>query len=106
NRDAPIDSVWSPASGLVSIPYQQWRTGDHHRDGLLLVCGTGITPGRRAEPMSVVDIAPTIAASLDVSVPSFDGVAHADLLPSSSKARRELPATRMRPPTRTPRPHP
>ena len=46
NRDAPIDTVWSPATGVVTAPYLQWRTGDHHRAGLLLASGPGIEPGR------------------------------------------------------------
>jgi predicted AlkP superfamily phosphohydrolase/phosphomutase len=88
NREAPIDAVWSPATGVVSQPYNQWRTGDHDRRGLLLVTGPGITPGRRPGPMSVVDIAPTLAASLDVEVPSFDGVAHVDLVPTGAAFAR------------------
>ncbi len=42
NRNAPIDTVWSPATGVVTAPYLQWRTGDHHREGLLLASGPGI----------------------------------------------------------------
>jgi predicted AlkP superfamily phosphohydrolase/phosphomutase len=90
NRRAPIDVVWSPATGVVSSPYTGFRTGDHHRKGLLIVAGSGIRAGRRAQPMPVVDIGPTLAASLGVDVPSFDGVAHADLLRDSAASERSV----------------
>ena len=45
NRNAPIDTVWSPATGVVTAPYLQWRTGDHHRAGLLLATGPGVAAG-------------------------------------------------------------
>jgi predicted AlkP superfamily phosphohydrolase/phosphomutase len=93
NRDAPIDRVWSPATGLVNGAYDMWRTGDHHRRGLLLAVGGGIAPGRRAGTMPVVDVGPTLAASLDLDVPSFDGVARDDLLPGAHTATRMRPAS-------------
>ena len=64
NRDAPIETVWSPATGVVRVPYEGWRTGDHHRQGLLLARGPGISPGPRPARMPVLDVAPTVAASL------------------------------------------
>ena len=91
NRDAPIDTVWSPATGVVTAPYGQWRTGDHHRGGLLLVQGEGVRPGRRAEAISVVDIAPTLAASLAVDAADVDGVVRADLVPRSGRVARPTP---------------
>ena len=83
NRDAPIDTVWSPATGVVTAPYLQWRTGDHHRAGLLLASGPGIEPGRRSGKISVLDVAPTLAASLGVEPPPIDGIARADLVPET-----------------------
>ena len=85
NRAAPVDTVWSPATGVVSAPYTQWRTGDHQRPGLLLAQGRGIEPGRRAGSISVMDVAPTLAASLGIQPPPIDGVARVDLLPSESR---------------------
>ncbi|MDQ1459361.1 MAG: hypothetical protein QOI08_845 [Actinomycetota bacterium] len=82
DRSAPIDTVWSPATGVVTAPYKQWRTGDHDRSGLLLARGRGITPGRRPGTISVIDVAPTLAASLGVTPPDIDGIARADLVPS------------------------
>jgi predicted AlkP superfamily phosphohydrolase/phosphomutase len=102
NRAAPINAVWSPATGLVSVPYRDWRTGDHHRGGLLLAAGPGIAPGRRAGVMPVVDIAPTLAAALDLDCTRFDGVPHDDLI-GGVRARV---AVRPRPPEVVPvRPH-
>ena len=83
NRTAPIETVWSPAVGVVRVPYDQWRTGDHHRRGLLLARGPGITPGRRAGRMPLLDIAPTLAASLGFDFNDFDGTPRADLVPAA-----------------------
>jgi predicted AlkP superfamily phosphohydrolase/phosphomutase len=91
NRDAPIDTVWSPATGVVTAPYLQWRTGDHHRSGLLLARGRGIDPGRRAGTISVMDVAPTLAASLGVEPPEIDGVARLDLLPRNVRSDAASP---------------
>jgi predicted AlkP superfamily phosphohydrolase/phosphomutase len=93
NREAPIDTVWSPATGVVTAPYRQWRTGDHDRSGLLLAYGAGIEPGRRPGAISIMDVAPTLAASLGVDPPDIDGVARADLLPAHAAARVTRPAT-------------
>jgi hypothetical protein len=88
NRNAPLDTVWSPATGVVHAPYEEWRTGDHHPEGLLLVAGPGVTPGVRPNAIPVMDIAPTLAASLDIEMTGVDGIARADLLPSHARAVR------------------
>jgi predicted AlkP superfamily phosphohydrolase/phosphomutase len=93
NRDAPIDTVWSPATAVVTAPYKQWRTGDHDRSGLLLAAGGGVAPGRRAGTISVMDVAPTLAASLGVTPPAVDGIVRTDLLP----ARAAVPSSVARP---------
>ena len=92
NRNAPIDTVWSPATGVVTAPYKQWRTGDHDRSGLLLATGRGITPGRRSGAISVMDVAPTLAASLGVETPDIDGLARADLLPTDARTAEVRPS--------------
>jgi predicted AlkP superfamily phosphohydrolase/phosphomutase len=98
NRDAPIDTVWSPATGVVTAPYQQWRTGDHHRSGLLLALGSGIEPGRRPGSISVMDVAPTLAASLGIPTPDVDGIARADLLPAMVPPSAVRPSNALRRP--------
>ena len=94
NRTAPIETVWSPATGIVRVPYEEWRTGDHHRGGLLLARGPGIEPGRRRERMPVLDIAPTLAASLGFDFPDLDGTPRVDLVPgagaTSARTRRAV----------------
>ena len=54
--------------------------------GLLLASGPGIAPGRRAGEISVLDVAPTLAASLGVETPAIDGIARADLVPAAARA--------------------
>ena len=91
HRDASISTVWSPATGVVTAPYLEWRTGDHDRRGMLLATGAGVRPGTRPAPISVVDVAPTLAASLGVDPPELagrpiDGMARPDLLPAGAPA--------------------
>lgn len=105
NRRAPIDTVWSPATGVVHLPYEQWRTGDHHRGGLLAVRGPGIRPGRRPGTMPVLHVAPTLAATLGVEVPDHEAPPWPDLVPTARRraARtlaRPLPEPRARAPRR------
>jgi predicted AlkP superfamily phosphohydrolase/phosphomutase len=94
NRNAPLETVWSPATGVVHAPYGEWRTGDHHPEGLLLVTGPGVTPGVRPNAIPVMDIAPTLAASLDIEMTGVDGIARADLLPTNARAVRASTAIR------------
>ena len=90
NRDTPLSTVWSPATGVVTAPYLEWRTGDHERRGLLLASGEGIEPGLRREAIAVFDVAPTLAAACGVEPPevggrAIDGVARPDLLPRAAR---------------------
>lgn len=56
------------------------RTGDHRPEGLFVAAGPGIGPGRLSRSVSVMDFAPTLAALLDVEVPSPDGQPIRELL--------------------------
>ncbi len=94
DRSAPIDRVWSPDIGVVNVPYDGFRTGDHNDRGLVVVRGPGITPGRRATPMSLVDVAPTICAALGVDLPGTEGVVHADLIARGSEEPSAVTAVR------------
>jgi predicted AlkP superfamily phosphohydrolase/phosphomutase len=69
-------SVHSPKFGTVDLRhvYQGSRMGDHRTPGLAFACGPSIQPGKLPEPISVLDIAPTVAAHLGVSLPNVDGV--------------------------------
>ena len=80
---APKVRAASGRIGVVREEYRGVRTGDHRPDGLLFVRGPGIPPGRIEEPVHAVDIAPTIAAMLDVDLPDTDGRALTSLLKST-----------------------
>ena len=60
------------------------RTGDHRPEGLFVAAGPGIGPGRLSRSVSVMDFAPTLAALLDVEVPSPDGQPIRELLAARS----------------------
>jgi len=72
-RTAPIETVWSPKTGLVHAPYTHWRTGDHRPDGLLLAIGPGVPSDRVLPCVDLEDIAPSIAARLGVGLEDVDG---------------------------------
>ena len=72
-RDTPIEAVTSPEIGTVHAPYRYWRSGDHKPDGVLLVRGPDIEPEARQPAIDVVDIAPSLAARLGVSLDGVDG---------------------------------
>ncbi len=72
-RTAPIETVWSPKTGLVHAPYTHWRTGDHRPDGLLLAIGPGVPRHTVLPCVDLEDIAPSIAARLDVRLEDVDG---------------------------------
>jgi predicted AlkP superfamily phosphohydrolase/phosphomutase len=62
------------------------RTGDHRSEGLFVAAGAGIGPGRLSRSVSVMDFAPTLAALLDVEVPSPDGQPIRELLAARPSA--------------------
>ena len=74
NRDAPIAQVQSPKTGTVLHKYQSGRTGDHRPEGILFAHGSWVKPGLiGSSALPVIDLAPTIAALLGVSLPNIDG---------------------------------
>jgi predicted AlkP superfamily phosphohydrolase/phosphomutase len=74
DRSAPVTAVESPRTGRVEGRFEGTRTGDHKEAGLFVAVGPGVAPGRLAEPVSVMDFAPTIGALLGVPLPDVDGV--------------------------------
>jgi predicted AlkP superfamily phosphohydrolase/phosphomutase len=56
------------------------RSGDHRREGLFVALGPGLEPGRLAEPVSIMDFAPTLARRLGVELPAAAGHPIAPLL--------------------------
>ena len=73
NRTAPISRIGSPRAGVIEATYTGCRTGDHQEQGLYVIAGPGIEPGRRIEPISVTDFGPTCAALLGTVLPGVDG---------------------------------
>lgn len=94
DRSAPVERVWSPATGTVAAEYWHWRTGDHNDRGLVIVRGRGVAAGRRRHPISLADIAPTLCATLGAPLPGAEGTVHRHLLPrrkAATKPRKERP---------------
>ncbi|CRK58977.1 hypothetical protein [Alloactinosynnema sp. L-07] len=61
-RTGPIETVWSPKTGIVHRPDTHWRTGDHRPEGVLLAKGPGFEPGARLGNIDVVDLGASLAA--------------------------------------------
>ena len=74
----------SAAIGVVEGANDFGRTGEHRREGLLVVAGQGVRPGLLKRVVSILDIAPTIATILGVDLPDCDGQA----MPELADARR------------------
>jgi predicted AlkP superfamily phosphohydrolase/phosphomutase len=79
-RDAEFQALESATIGRVEGRYRGVRTGDHRPHGLFLATGPGLTPGRVANPVSVMDFGPTIAARLGVELGDVDGEPIRELL--------------------------
>lgn len=73
NGAEPIGGVKSPKIGEIRRPYPGNRTGDHIEDSILIAKGPGIPPGNLLNPISPMDIAPTVAALLGVNMRDIDG---------------------------------
>jgi predicted AlkP superfamily phosphohydrolase/phosphomutase len=73
NRSAPVSEVYSPKTGAIHGEYKKCRTGDHKPEGLFFASGPSITPGQINEPISVMDLAPTIASLTGVELTGVEG---------------------------------
>ena len=69
--DRPIEQVSSSELGTVHVERIEARTGEHTPDGLVIVHGRGVEPGLH-DAMDASDLAPRIAALLDVRYPSVE----------------------------------
>jgi predicted AlkP superfamily phosphohydrolase/phosphomutase len=81
DREAPIRRIHSPRIGTIEGEFRGGRTGDHKPNGLLMAAGPGIPPQRLERPVSVTDVAPTLAARLGVSLTDVDGAPIPELVP-------------------------
>ena len=73
NHDALTETVWSPKTGIVHVPYTNWRTGDHKPGGFLLASGPGINPGSDLGEIDIADLGPSICARLGVALREVEG---------------------------------
>ena len=73
NHEAPIETVWSPKTGIVHAPYEHWRTGDHRPGGFLLAAGPGIPARADLGEIAIDDLGPAICALLGVRLDGVDG---------------------------------
>ena len=70
----------SPKVGIVEGTNTYVRTGDHRREGMFMAQGPGLSAGRLARTVSIMDFAPTFCALLDVDLPDVDGQVIQELL--------------------------
>jgi len=73
NRNAPVSEVYSPKTGSIHGEYKKCRTGDHKPEGLFFASGPSIKPGEIHQPVSVMDLAPTIASLAGVELTGIEG---------------------------------
>ncbi|HKA34492.1 MAG TPA: alkaline phosphatase family protein [Candidatus Binatia bacterium] len=72
-RAEEVREIYSPRIGTVKVPALNWRTGDHRDRGLFAARGAPFRPMRLSEPVSVIDIAPTLAGLLGVRLDDVEG---------------------------------
>jgi predicted AlkP superfamily phosphohydrolase/phosphomutase len=73
NCDAPLNTVTSPKIGTMKRPYTGHRTGHHRDQGIFFATGPGLTARRIDGVVSAMDVAPTLAHRLGVTLPDVDG---------------------------------
>jgi predicted AlkP superfamily phosphohydrolase/phosphomutase len=72
NASRPIETVYSPTTGIVQVCDEWWRTGEHRDGGMLMATGPCVEPGIFPE-LRTEDIGPTIADGLGVTLEDVDG---------------------------------
>jgi predicted AlkP superfamily pyrophosphatase or phosphodiesterase len=71
NASAAGDVVAGPSINYGGT--HGYFNGDPELDGIFVASGAGIKPGTRLERVRNIDVAPTIARLLDLSLPNADG---------------------------------
>lgn len=66
-------TVSSPLIGSISGVNDFGRTGEHRNQGWMVAAGPGITHGQFSSHPNVIDLAPTFAAMLGVTLANVDG---------------------------------
>ncbi|HEX9669930.1 MAG TPA: alkaline phosphatase family protein [Thermoanaerobaculia bacterium] len=90
-RSRQVEALHSPHAGTVRGTYRGPRSGDHTPEGLLLVTGPAVPAGRLDRTVSVMDLAPTLAALLGVELDGVDGRPIAEVV-AFAKAPHPQPA--------------
>jgi predicted AlkP superfamily phosphohydrolase/phosphomutase len=73
SREAPFTAIESPRIGRLDDVVSWGRTGDHSPNALLVARRAGMTPRSLRRKPTIVDVAPTIAALLGVTLSGVDG---------------------------------
>ena len=73
NKSGWVTSVGSPKIGTITQTPSGVRTGDHTPHGLFMASAPKLDAGHREEPVSILDLAPTVASLLGVQLPGVDG---------------------------------
>jgi predicted AlkP superfamily phosphohydrolase/phosphomutase len=84
SQDQPVRAAASSLIGEVRGRAPQDRTGNHRPNGWFVATGPGIAPSVLEQPVSVLDLAPTVAALLGVSLPGAEGSCIDALLPDQA----------------------
>ena len=72
-RTGPITGAQSPAIGRLMSDPPGFRPGNHVPGGFYIGVGPAVTPGRRGEPASIMDLGPTVARLLRTPLLDRDG---------------------------------
>jgi len=70
DESAPIAALSSPATGTVSAPSPDGRTGTHRAPGFLIARGPGFAAGQQLAGARVSDFAPTVLQRLGLELPA------------------------------------
>jgi predicted AlkP superfamily phosphohydrolase/phosphomutase len=72
-NEAPVERICSDKIGTIEQQYRYVRSGEHNPFGLMVVNGASIPKGKLGRTVSILDVAPTLAAILGVELNEVDG---------------------------------
>jgi len=87
NNEAPITAVRSQSVGEIRVESLNPRTGDHRPKGLVLARSNDLQPHFLQGAISLVDLAPTLAAHLGVQLSGIEGKPVPEFFPQSARPR-------------------
>ena len=73
NKSGWVTSVGSPKIGTITRTPSGVRTGDHTPNGLFMASSPGLAAGHRNRAVSILDLAPTVASLLDMTLNDVEG---------------------------------